>query len=1295
MPDIKALVINVKPRSQQQGAAGQWQDLTSSIQAFTRDIETPSIQDGVDVSAIVSGVPTVFARADLFNHALNEIQTIRKDASVGLNQYYVNLVDEWRGLIACIALNNTAIEIRRITLAYSDGKDMKTTENMYEPKGAFGNMLMNDRGLWAEQGKAKNDQVKPFLYLIKYNKQVVGATSPRSLFFTSVSYDINKNAAFVDPTTHRFTDPLHSTISDEQLLNLFAYVDKLLPRVKQLEDYYKQAGLTYEGIKGELGTWRNEILKLIRDRKLDENNASALPVQGFGLPFSFLNYTEELYGYNGDITTEPEADGVSKAFKPEELLLPKDSKLLRVWLPREYEKGEKDIATLPIFLLRAHKTGSTDYAFFAIPLSQKGLVVFGRNVSSLLGYTQAGVSINSHMDAEFDEDKSNLSVRLTISVTDENGDRKEKTIPIEYKINGIFKRNKDVVLWPNFISDKWNRYFLYSEMPHNARQEDCQYSAVPFVGNEKQDNEIITDSDGNIQYIADKGVALGDAKLLVTSDSRTATRKYKYEIFESKHPFRGVRFTHITGCGGGFVLIHYSSNLNANDTLPKDMLDVNRTLSDVTVGVDFGSTNTSVAYHDGQMQYAQGILFTGQRVSLFTDLGANANQAPAERNVLFFQNEELYSNTIKSILSIHDDQRLPKNEMDSINTLRSEAVQGGFPCFCRHLPVGNVTDDTMTLGFRGGQNIVQLIHNMKWSDREEDKAHKQAFLASLLLHIYAELFAKGFVPNVLRWSYPSAMGYNLVLQYNQIWQTLGHVSPVVDAMGNPVSLSVSTVPGLNIEMGVSGFGMNEDASSTVSNDGFGNDNPFGAGDPFGGDPFGTMDAFDSSQEEKNSVSNSASTFDDSDNPFSSSSAKQVRKEQKSLVPHREPFKFEFKDIDTSKAMTEACAVANFLSYNINSTNELTFCFDVGGSTTDISVICKDNVASKMLKQNSIRFAAQRISAATKSMESQFEEALTKVCHSNNLKLLGFNDGQKLYSAATAPYYFEQVVDQLNTKQLTAFYQILSTACRPLFCVDMYVTGLITYYAGQLAIKLIKEARQSDELPMFKADWRPKVKIIFAGKGSRIFEWLYTINKNVAQKYYMEMFCMGMGGVETVTANLGGWPNIYIQTKQANEVKFEVSKGLAKTIASPLQISDKVIEIVGENGFTLYNSSTGKEEELNFDDSISSDFMESIGVCFKSPETLDKNKMCFYNFAGIFYKYVNGLFGKDMVDLPKMMDGIMSMANINTYIQNLPEVQKARRQAKFDYVAPIIILEGMKFYDEFLMDIFKELKTDKN
>ena len=128
----------------------------------------------------------------------------------------------------------------------------------------------------------------------------------------------------------------------------------------------------------------------------------------------------------------------------------------------------------------------------------------------------------------------------------------------------------------------------------------------------------------------------------------------------------------------------------------------------------------------------------------------------------------------------------------------------------------------------------------------------------------------------------------------------------------------------------------------------------------------------------------------------------------------------------------------------------------------------------------------------------------------------------------------------------------------------------------------------------------------------------------------------------------------------------------------------------ENGFTLYNSSTGRSEELNFDDCIIPDYIESIGVCFKSAEQFDSRKLCFYQFAGIYYKYITSLFGKEIVDVNVMMNGINSMSNINTYIQNLPEVQKALRQGqgKFDYVAPIIILEGMKFYDEYLMKMFK-------
>ena len=53
-----------------------------------------------------------------------------------------------------------------------------------------------------------------------------------------------------------------------------------------------------------------------------------------------------------------------------------------------------------------------------------------------------------------------------------------------------------------------------------------------------------------------------------------------------------------------------------------------------------------------------------------------------------------------------------------------------------------------------------------------------------------------------------------------------------------------------------------------------------------------------------------------------------------------------------------------------------------------------------------------------------------------------------------------------------------------------------------------------------------------------------------------------------------------------------------------------------------------------------------------------------------------------------MEGFQKM-NIVQYVQSLPEFVEAQRDkdknnGKFDFVAPIIILEGMKFYDSYLL-----------
>ena len=97
-------------------------------------------------------------------------------------------------------------------------------------------------------------------------------------------------------------------------------------------------------------------------------------------------------------------------------------------------------------------------------------------------------------------------------------------------------------------------------------------------------------------------------------------------------------------------------------------------------------------------------------------------------------------------------------------------VAGGIPCFMSNLPIKSVTSNTIGLDF--GNNVeATLINSMKWSDAPIEKAYKTAYLRTVLLMVYAELFEKGLKPEVLNWSYPSTMEWSMISNhYNQIWQ---------------------------------------------------------------------------------------------------------------------------------------------------------------------------------------------------------------------------------------------------------------------------------------------------------------------------------------------------------------------------------------------------------------------------------------------------------------------------------------------------------------------------------------------
>ena len=1308
MADFESLVIRVKSQSKPAGKPKEWAPL-GNMATFTKDISTPTLAEGADMSAIVSGIPTIFARINLFTNAISYIQNTRGAENAendGLMKFYVDLVSEWRGFIVCLAFDYKNIRVDRIELAYSDGADIAGTGNVYEPKGAFGNMLFERKPLWCIQSQDGNKKQNPFIDVIRYKDNIVAATSPDSLFFTSTAYTINEDKPFVNAATGRFMDPIGIVdLSIAQLLDLYAYVQHITTQLSRLEDYYgnldEAIRPNYSNLRANLNTWLDEINQKITEKDGDKRTASVAPVDNFSLPFSLVfNYSSKLYGLEGVISTTKEGDAIE--FDPKEILLRKDAEIAQIILPLEVANDPNRLKDLPVHVLKAKTKGMEGRnSYFALPLSALGLNVFGKNVGALVG-TDSHTVINSRITAIYDPSSKvdNLEVSLII----ETKDGQQKEMKEAYTVKGdSWIRGRDLVIWPNFISKQWNRYFMYSEIPHNLGS----IRATPLLGTNTASNDfrIITDKQGSPLLVVQDGKIVKpidpeykdiEVQLLVTSDNRVSDNLYKYEIYESNKPYMGVRLSS-GGKESGYLIIKYSGS--DNSPLPKNRMNVDEQLNPVDVGIDFGSTNTSLAYCDNvHHKDPLSLSLTNRRVSLLND---KRSQVVAVNDLLFFQNVDVNGNAVKSMLAMHDLKRLnvSPNENGQIGMLSKE-VKGGFPCMETNLPVDSVSEKFIKLAYKNSIGEISLVYNMKWSDSDSDKANKMAFLNTLMLEIYAELFQNRMFPKNVKWSYPSAMGSTLIKQYEEIWQTLKNVNPLVP---------ISTEADYTLHISSGNVAMNVDGGDTWKTMNFDNNQQaagaWGNSDSSwnsGGNSWGTPQQESQPAAGSWDAQPSAASWDEQGAAQAGGAgwgnSQPVQKSVVDLKPDDGPVEFEFQPVSTDNSMTEACAVANYIAGSQAfgaDINAMTLCFDIGGSTTDISVLStvpdsNGQAGTAMLKQSSIRFAAQRVSNATK-YSPNFKRVLLDICSQFNLKVQGLtpNMGEDRYSSETAPFFFEQIVNKLSIEQLSVFYRKISADCPELMCVNLYVTGLISYYAGQITNKLITEIRRSN---LNRPNWTPKVSITFAGKGARIFDWFMSSQEANARQYYQQMFIRGMGGMQAAQQFLFG-PPTFVFNVGTDNVKYEVSMGLARNSTNNTLLvakNEKVIEILGEENFFIQNAS-GEMIPLSFDNSITCEMMDYTGTYFmNSLQKANPNAPCprFMDFADLFYKVSASLFGLKMKP-QEFMTGFQNM-NMNNYIQNLPEYRAAKQtvrqnSTKFDFVMPIIILEGMKFYDDYLLN----------
>ncbi|MCX2449999.1 hypothetical protein OQX61_01835 [Pedobacter sp. PLR] len=1288
---IKALAIKVHANSEPNGLEFAWETIPQ-LEAFTKNILIPEIavdKDGnssVNIGTIVSGIPSVFARANLFKSALDNIQD--KDAAAdGMMLFYKSLIREWKGFISCIALNYKDIEVNRVYLSYSDGLQLHNTANIYEPIGAFGNMLFERQPLWCDQSLANNADKIPFIDVISFKGNVVGGTSPDSFLFTSAAYQLKDKLPFVNVQNGKFIDPLQSELNPQELFSLYGYAKHILNSIEKFRSNYSDLEEfirpEYGNMSAAIQVWMDEMVVYQQKKGYPKLDQQTPPEVGalFNYPFGLLfNYSTELFGSEGIIYNEGGKERI--VFDPKDLLLPDTTEIAQIDFGKEGLETRDYLKSKPILLLAAETKGQpNNYAYFALPLTPLALNVFGATLDALVGISE-GSNVKSRITAIYDpNDKGGERLTVNLKLYTESGNEIVKEVI--YKVIATSIIGKDILMWPNFISKQWNRYFLYSEIPHN----DANFQATPFIGNVADDFfRIVLDEHGIPLYLARNGKAAvipekyGNikAQLHIASNNAVADNKYKYEIYESNQPFKGLKFAH-AGIDCGFGIIRYDGSGNTQ-SLPANMLNSPKSLSPAYLGVDFGSTNSSIAYYSVyESKVCDSLKLTNKRVSLLSTDAKNNDVRPAvEDEIFFFQNDEILSNAIKSVLTIHDSRRVVNEDNILNDSLMAQAVKGGFPCFEKNLPIETAADNRYVLSYnRIGR--AELVYNMKWSAQPIDKSYKTAYLSSLLLHVYAQLFVEGHEPHTLKWSYPSSMGKELLSEYRGIWDSLKEISPIqgnvklkiyppsdLSNIGDTTGDSAWSTAGADTSWGTPA------TESVAATSGWGGTQTSGWG------------------------TENVAVVAGWGNEASKATAKVVN-----IATETAPVKFDFRTLSDEESLSEACAVANYLvrpdgGYSINP-GELVLCFDIGGSTTDITALCQMEGGKAMIKQNSIRFAAERVAQATK-FSPNFKNVLLKMCQRKNITIQGLNTGVNKFTENTAPYYFEQVVDRLEASDFETFYLLIAAECKEMMSVNLYVTGLIMFYAGQLAFKLRNEILKSEDAPAVVKAIPPKIKIAFAGKGSRLFDWFAAVSPKAADDYYTEMFVRGMGGEavakQTITPiSLHPLRIIDINSQRgANnaDVKYEVSKGLAipTTITKILVPTNKqAIELIGEDNFCVV-APGGELKYLDSTNSITPEMLEHIGNHFLClPPEGKPHCPRFMDFADLFYKVSSNMFGLKM-NAADFMAGFQDM-NIENSIKGEPDFIKAQNrkhndQKEFDYVAPIIILEGMKFFEKHLL-----------
>lgn len=751
---------------------GKWY-IHDQIKPFIQGIIAGDIDISQVSSTLISGVPTPWARAKLFWFAFDYIQ--RQDANIetsGLIEFYRLLINEWKGLIALMALYPD-----RITFSDPIYMDPKSTD-LFDLTGAFGRMLLEDTDLWTNQSQRQtNPDEKPYLQLLKYNNEVIGATSPFSIVFTGVDYRNLKNANDIKwYRDGKFEDPT-KYLDGDKFQKLFLFLKNINSNFSKYEteiNVFRQNNkIDLNGLKGFLRSWQASIEA--SNNNLQQNGTVA-KYSNLSSPFSsLLDSSQKVYQrLDGTLTfTQPNGEQFKTEIDDIQNFLKQDKKIVG-WF--ESNDRNNPLTKAPVYYLQVNDIRDKEepVKYFSLPLSMECIRMFNKDLSILLSQSNNNLKLNGHIN-----EQGYLSVDLTIEIDGKPQKLNTKEYEIEWATH-----NSKVIMWPNFISDNWDSYYLYSEFPINAqgikyipffkecqtRNEDVIIDSQRFISLRKQQgsntNDFIVYSNSSEDDLKESGLEI--TNLVSYPVGQVSQDMHKYDVIKSNKPIAGLEIR-IDDAGksnlAGFLIVKN----------PDDSSMGNRKIIDLTtesinkeaiVGIDFGSNNSCVHYtlKNGSND-VKPIHFKNRRLAL-VGIDSEKNAIAERDELLFFSNESTINGQIKSWLHEHDLRYIGAN--------KDKEIAGGVPVNEKNILVKEMDKETITT------QAGTLHYNMKWLSDSSGLSKKTAYLKGLWLSICADLYAEKCIPKELRWSFPGSMSSTDLTQYNTIYNVqLPSTTPIL------------------------------------------------------------------------------------------------------------------------------------------------------------------------------------------------------------------------------------------------------------------------------------------------------------------------------------------------------------------------------------------------------------------------------------------------------------------------------------------------------------------------------------